>query len=191
MKLDTVRAAETPEGLALVLRPAGAPARVLAFGIDLVLRIVIVVVAAMLLSRFKGFGAGIFYLLVFSIEWLYPVLWELLPGSASPGKRAMGLRVVMDDGLPVTVAASVVRNLLRTADFLPGLFFAGLVSMLVRSDFKRLGDLAAGTLVVHQEVLRRAAALPAAEPMAPARPLTRAQQLAVVRLAGRAGRITE
>jgi uncharacterized RDD family membrane protein YckC len=77
------------------------------------------------------------------------VLFELSPWAATPGKRALGLKVVMDDGLPVTPAASLIRNLLRAADFLPFLYAAGLISMLVRADFKRLGDLAAGHVVVH------------------------------------------
>ena len=58
-------------------------------------------------------------ILLFALEWLYPVVFELTPSGATPGKRVFGLRVVMDNGLPVTPAASMTRNLLRAADFLP------------------------------------------------------------------------
>jgi len=97
---------------------------------------------------------------------------------------------MMDSGLPVTPAAAVTRNLLRAADFLPMLFGFGVLSMLLRADFKRIGDIAAGTLVVHKDHVRLAGALPEAQPMAPRVPLTRAQQVAILRLAGRARRLT-
>ena len=83
-------------------------------------------------------------------------MFELTPWGASPGKRAMGLKVVMDSGLPVTLAASLTRNLLRAADFLPFGYGFAIVSVLVRADGKRLGDLAAATLVVHVARARRA-----------------------------------
>ncbi len=190
MKLDTTRPAETPEGLSLVLRPAGVPARSLAYALDFFIRLVVFGIAASILAPLKAFGSGIAMLLYFGLEWLYPILFELLPGSATPGKRAMGLKVVMDTGLPVTVAGATVRNLLRAGDFLPFAFLVGILSMLLRSDFKRLGDLAAGTLVVHCDAPRAHGALPAARPAAPRLPLTREQQMAVMALAGRAARLT-
>jgi hypothetical protein len=63
----------------------------------------------------------------------------------------MGIRVIQDNGTPVTPASSIIRNLLRAVDFLPLLYGFGLVSMLLNREFKRLGDLAAGTLVVYQD----------------------------------------
>ncbi|MBC7602415.1 MAG: RDD family protein, partial [Ramlibacter sp.] len=63
-------------------------------------------------------------------------------------------------------------------------------SMLVRHDFKRLGDLAAGTLVVHSESVRLHGEVPAAEPAAPSRPLAQAEQVAIVAWAGRVTRLT-
>jgi hypothetical protein len=74
--------------------------------------------------------------------------------------------VVMDSGLPLTPGASVIRNLLRAADFLPFLYAAGAACMLLRADFKRLGDIAAGTLVVYAESVRLHGEVPAAEPLA-------------------------
>jgi hypothetical protein len=126
----------------------------------------------------------------FLLEWAYPVLFELGRGGATPGKRSMGLQVVMDSGLPVTPGASVVRNLLRAADFLPFLYAAGALTLLLRADFKRLGDLAAGTMVVHSEPVRLHGPIPAADPLRPVRPLTPDEQTTVVAWAGRGARLT-
>jgi hypothetical protein len=105
----------------------------------------------------------------------------------------LGLKVLMDNGLPITPAASITRNLLRTADFLPLFYAAGATSMLWRSDFKRLGDIAAGTLVVYADapaLTPAAAALPDAAPRPPARVLIPAEQAAVLNFAARAKRLT-
>jgi len=188
--LDTIVTAEAPEGIALALRPAGVVARAYGFVIDLLIRGVVLMIASMVLGTMHRLGGGLFMVLLFGVEWLYPVLFELLPGSATPGKRAVGLKVVMDTGLPVTPAASLVRNLLRAADFLPFLYAFGLLAMLLRPDFKRIGDLAAGTLVVHADGVRLHGALPEATPRAPARPLSTPEQAAIVAWAGRATRLT-
>jgi uncharacterized RDD family membrane protein YckC len=190
LKLDTKLLAETPEGIAILLRPAGAVPRGLAYALDFFIRFVVMFVAAMFLARIKGLGTGLMLVTYFALEWIYPIVFELLPGAATPGKRAMGLLVMMDTGLPVTPSASVTRNLLRVADFMPFLFAFGLLTMLLRHDFKRLGDVVAGTVVVHAEQVRLAGALPEAEPLAPRVPLTRAQQVAILHLAGRARRLT-
>ena len=190
MTLDTTLLAETPEGIAIVLRPAGAVARSLAYLLDFLIRFVVWLVTAALLGGVKGVGVGVMLVVLFALEWLYPIAFELLPGAATPGKRALGLQVMMDTGLPVTPSAAVTRNLLRVADFMPVAYAFGLLSMLLRSDFKRLGDIVAGTLVVHADKVRLAGALPPAEPLAPRVPLTRAQQVAILHLAGRARRLT-
>lgn len=189
-RLDTLLAVETPEGIELDLHPAGAPARCLAFGIDAGIRIVLLIAASMVLQQIEGMGLGALLLVFFVVEWFYPVLFELLPAGATPGKRALGLRVVMDDGMPVTPLASLLRNLLRAADFLPLAYAAGVLSMLWRPDFKRLGDVVAGTLVVYVAAPPRTEGPPQAEPEAPARPLTAAQQTAVVDWALRTPRLT-
>ena len=188
--LDTVFVSETPEGIALQLRPAGVMARSYAYLVDAFLRVVVLIAAASVLSAMSRFGTGLFLIVAFALEWLYPVVFELTPGAATPGKRAMGLRVVMDSGLPVTPAGSLVRNLLRTADFLPVGYALGLLMLLVRPDFKRLGDLAAGTLVIHSTSANLDGPLPDAEPAPPARPLSTREQAAVVAWAGRAARLT-
>ena len=188
--LDTVFISETPEGIALALRPAGMMSRSYAYMIDALIRFAVILAAATLLSSLSRFGGGVFLIGVFALEWFYPVVFELMPGAATPGKRAMSLRVVMDSGLPVTPAASLVRNLLRAADFLPVGYALGLLLMLLRPDFKRIGDLAAGTLVVHTASATLDGPLPAAEPAPPARALSSREQAAIVAWAGRAARLT-
>ena len=188
--LDTRLLAETPDGIAIQLRPAGAVPRGLAYALDFLIRLIVWGVAAAFLARIKGMGSALILISAFALEWFYPILFELLPGAATPGKRALGLQVLMDTGLPVTPSAAVTRNLLRVADFMPVAFAFGLLSMLLRHDFKRLGDIVAGTLVVHAEQVRLAGKLPEAEPLAPRVPLTRAQQVAILHLAGRARRLT-
>jgi len=190
LTLDTTLLAETPEGIAILLRPAGAVPRSLAYALDWFIRFIVFSIAAGVLGGVKGVGVGLMLIVYFGLEWLYPIVFELLPGSATPGKRVLGLQVMMDTGLPVTPSAAVTRNLLRVADFMPVAFAFGLLAMLLRRDFKRLGDVVAGTLVVHAEQVRLAGALPEVEPLAPRVPLTRAQQVAILHLAGRARRLT-
>ncbi len=189
--LDTRYTAETPEGIALALRPAGVVPRFYAFLLDLLLRSLIMSVAVGFLGLAGGVGQSLVLLSLFLIEWFYPVVFELLPRSATPGKRAMDLMVVMDSGLPVTPAASLTRNLLRAADFLPLAYAIGAFSVLMRADFKRLGDIAAGTLVVYSRDAMLHGALPLAAPTAPPRALTPRAQAAVIAWAGRIPRLTE
>jgi uncharacterized RDD family membrane protein YckC len=172
------------------LQPAGLVARTMAFMLDLLIRLGIDLAIVMLFGAWGGFGVGLILIGVFCVEWLYPIAFELSRWAATPGKRAVGLRVVMDTGLPVTPAASFTRNLLRVADFLPLAYAFGIVSMLLNRDCKRLGDLAAGTLVVHANPVLLHDAPPAAESLAPARPLKSAEQAAILSWAGRARRLT-
>ncbi|HUG24104.1 RDD family protein [Piscinibacter sp.] len=191
VSLDTLFTAETPEGIALALRPAGVVARFYAFAIDTLIRAALVFIAMAVLSALGRLGLGLFLIVYFLLEWFYPVVFELTLAGATPGKRALGLKVVMDTGLPVTPAASLARNLLRAADFMPVAYGFGLAAMLMRSDFKRLGDMAAGTLVVHARAISLHGPLPSAEPAAPARPLAPREQAAVIAWAGRSTRLTE
>jgi uncharacterized RDD family membrane protein YckC len=188
--LDTVVAAETPEGIVLELRPAGVSARFYAFLLDWLIRLMIAYAAAIASAFMGGLGLGFWLLFFFLLEWFYPVVFELSRSGATPGKSIVGIKVVMDNGLPVTPAASFTRNLLRVADFLPFLFGAGLVSMLVRHDSKRLGDLAAATLVVHQPQRPPRIKLDDVAPVTPSMPLAPSDQAALVALAARAPTLT-
>lgn len=103
---------------------------------------------SLLTSGFFWLALVVFLLVQLAAEWSYFVLFEMVSGGRSPGKILAGLRVVCDGGLPITLRASAVRNLLRIVDYLPTSYLTGLTSMLVSPEGKRLGDLAAGTLVV-------------------------------------------
>ena len=188
--LDTIVPAETPEGIVLELRPAGLCARCAAYLLDWLLRLAIFMGFSMVSALFGQLAPAFFLILAFLLEWLYPVCFELSRWGATPGKRALGLKVVMDNGLPITPAASLTRNLLRAADFLPVLYATGVVCLLVRRDFKRLGDLAAATLVVYQPRATRTVTLAPAEPFAPVVPVALQDQAAVIGLSARAGRLT-
>jgi uncharacterized RDD family membrane protein YckC len=87
-------------------------------------------------------------LVQFVLEWLYFIVLEMITGGRSIGKALLGLRVCMDGGLPVTANATVMRNLLRIVDVLPLYYVIGLTSMIVSRSGKRIGDHAAGTIVV-------------------------------------------
>ena len=84
-----------------------------------------------------------------SAFWTYPTLFELAWDGQTPGKRALALRVVRQDGGAVGLPASVVRNMLRVADLLPGFGGLGILVAFLDPQGRRIGDLAAGTLVVH------------------------------------------
>ncbi|HEY0721408.1 MAG TPA: RDD family protein, partial [Gammaproteobacteria bacterium] len=105
--------------------------------------------------------------------------------GATPGKKAMGLTVVHDNGTPIGWPASLIRNLLRVIDFFPLLYGAGLLSMLINRQFKRLGDLAAGTLVVYAERTRRSNNTISAAPRALPAALTVEEQRALLDFAER------
>ncbi|MEJ0035425.1 MAG: RDD family protein [Gammaproteobacteria bacterium] len=190
--LDTVVTAETPEGILLELRPAGLSPRFFAFLIDWLIRLVALYAVGMVIgiAGMTGIAAAALTILWFLLEWFYPVVFELSRSGSTPGKRVFGLRVVMDNGLPITPGASLTRNLLRVADFLPALFGFAIVSMLLRKDCKRLGDIAAATLVIHDTRPAPKIELNQVEPIAPVRPLSPDDQAAVIALAARAPTLT-
>lgn len=189
--LDTTRAVPTPEGIELVLRLAGPVPRALAWLTDVALRSGVLVLAAYLLGLFGHFGWGLMLVLAFLLEWLAPAAFEVWADGSTPGKKAMGLMVLHDDGTPVRWTAALVRNLLRAVDFLPLAYGFGLMACLLSRDFKRLGDIAAGTVVVYRTPpTRNAASIPRASAAAPVRPLSLAEQRAVLDFAERCATLT-
>lgn len=188
--LDTVVSAETPEGILIELRPAGLTSRFYAFAIDLLIRFMVLSVVAAVTGPMEGLGLALLLICMFLFEWLYPVVFELSSWAATPGKRVLGLTTVMDNGLPITPAASFTRNLLRVADFMPLGYGFAIICMLMRRDFKRLGDLAAATLVVYKPRPAPNIALADVEPLAPALPLALRDQSALIALAVRARDVT-
>jgi len=188
--LDTARDVPTPEGIELSLRLAGPIARAGAWLIDLVVRVAVIAVLGMAMGVLGKFGTGLMLITWFALEWLYPTAFEVWFGGATPGKRSLGLVVLHDDGTPIRLPASLTRNLLRAVDFMPMLYGFGLVSMLLSRDFKRLGDIAAGTVVVYREAATQHAAVPHAPPVPPPLALPLAEQRAILDLATRSGGLT-
>jgi hypothetical protein len=93
---------------------------------------------------------AIFIFLNFLLLWGYFALFEAFWHGQTPGKRVMKLRVIKDSGRQITFFESLARNLLRFVDYLPGFYLTGVITMLCNRRNKRLGDFAAGTIVVHE-----------------------------------------
>lgn len=188
--LDTTRAVPTPEGIELTLRLAGPVPRALAWLSDLLLRLGTLMIAGWILALLGRFGWGTMLILAFLLEWLAAAAFEVWSDGSTPGKKALGLMVLHDDGTPVGWAAALVRNLLRAVDFLPLGYGFGLVSMLLNRDFKRLGDIAAGTVVVYRSPSHRPTTIPAAAPMPAPRALSLVEQRAILDFAERCVTLT-
>ncbi len=168
-----------------MLRPAGLVPRALAFAVDLAIRGAILGILALLLTLLGKFGMGLGAIMLFLVQWWYMVLFEVLNQGRTPGKQWMGLRVVHDDGTPIGWPASLTRNLLRFVDLLPFGYFLGALSCLAHPSFKRLGDLAAGTLVVYREQPPNRPQLPDTEAMHAPFPLSIDEQRVLMSYAER------
>ncbi|MFI5314811.1 MAG: RDD family protein [Myxococcota bacterium] len=190
--IDTIHAVQTPEGVDLSLPVAGPVPRALAYSLDLLIQTVALssLQTVLFAAGSGGFATGLYLIAGFLTYWFYPVFFEVLAHGQTPGKRVVGLRVVQENGTPIGWPASLLRNFLLVADFLPLFYLAAMVSMCVDASFRRLGDLAAGTLVVHAERSvrrRREPRAPIAERAAPpALALSLEEQGAVIAFAERA-----
>lgn len=163
---------ETPEHVVLEFELAGVGSRVAAAVVDLailagvLLGLLIVFSAAPGLGdSLRGWAIALLVALIFLIMWGYFALFEGLGGGRTPGKRSLGLRVVMDTGHPVTLSAALIRNLVRIADLQPApSYLVGLIFVFFHSEHKRLGDLAAGTIVVRDQPDQEAGSAAIARP---------------------------
>jgi len=164
--------------------------RALAWAIDFALRAMVVIAVIMGATYVGAAGWGLAMLVAFVVEWLAPAWFEVYWRGQTPGKRALGIAVVNNDGTPVRWSASLTRNLLRAVDFMPFLYGFGLLAMLASRDFKRLGDLAAGTVVVYAPGRARARALPQASAVPPPFPLSLEEQRVVLDFAERSADLT-
>ena len=185
--LDTVRSFPTPEHIAFRHRTAGPLVRSFAWVVDLAVRlgVLLVLLFPVLVVGIKV-GMGIWLLLWFLIDWLFGAWCEWRFRGLTPGKRVCGIRVVTQDGQPPAFGTCLLRNVLRFADALPTPL-TGIVTMVLSGSFQRLGDLAAGTLVVYDESVGPVRALPRLESeAAKLMPLIPAPVLAL--LDGEAGR---
>lgn len=153
LTLDTRAKIETPENVTLTFQLAGPGARMVAYLIDLVLRLILAGLLSYLLGLMApliGMDAptGVFLIGLFILEWWYCALFEGLRRGQTPGKKFCGLRVIKDAGYPISFYDAVLRNFLRTADILPIGYGVGLLCMAGTRRLQRIGDLVAGTMVV-------------------------------------------
>ena len=156
--LDTTVAVETPEHVRFRHQVVGPTRRATAWLIDVILRAVLVAGSLLVLSLFvaipeigTGLTLGLGAVVVFLAEWFYFATFEALWSGRTPGKRWTGLRVVRENGQPIDANAAILRNLLRAVDILPGFYAIAAVVMARDPKFRRLGDMAAGTMVVHED----------------------------------------
>jgi uncharacterized RDD family membrane protein YckC len=146
---DRLRIA-TPEGVTVDLILAGLGSRFTAALIDLMLKGLLVLGALFVAVQIGDLGIALFSIISFAIYFGYDIAFEVLANGRTPGKRWTGLRVLRDDGRPVDLLSSSIRNVVRLVDGLPLSYFPAMVSILVTKHNQRLGDLAASTIVVRE-----------------------------------------
>ena len=156
---DDFLSIQTPENIIFGYEVAGLGTRFIASALDTLLITVVLTIAGLAAFFFanlldlistlgEGWVIGIYSVLTFLIFWGYYVVFEMVWAGQTPGKRHMGLRVIGRDGTPVGIAASLIRNLIRLVDFIPAFYGLGAITMFASPQTRRLGDFAAGTLVV-------------------------------------------
>jgi uncharacterized RDD family membrane protein YckC len=189
--IDTVRNVDTPEGCRISLRVAGPVSRARAWLIDFLIRAGVYLTVGQFLAFFGKIGGGVVLIMLFALEWLYPTLFEAYWRGATPGKYLCKLAVLHDNGTPIGIGASLIRNTLRAIDFFPVFYGVGAVTMFLTKDYKRLGDLAAGTVVVYcdEPVPPKPDRSSDSEP--PSIPLTVPEQRAIIEYTLRAGQLTQ
>ncbi len=170
MKFGDQLSIDTPELVALEFPLAGIGSRFIAILIDSLLQgatVLAMILGAMLflpsLLKFEAAGAKWFIammiLVPFLLQWGYFALFEAFWNGQTPGKRVAKIRVIQQSGRAVTLFESLARNLVRIVDFLPTFYITGVISIFVTSRHQRLGDLVAGTLVVHEGHAREPSSL--------------------------------
>jgi uncharacterized RDD family membrane protein YckC len=156
---------ETPENVKLQRRLAGIGSRFIAGLLDnllialmyIVLLLLLLILGINILSHMgistalEMWVLAIMIFVAFLIYWGYFVLFEMLTNGQSPGKKYMKIRVVMLEGGGISLNSIAIRNLLRVVDAI-GLYAVAGITMFVTHKVQRLGDLAAGTVVISEEI---------------------------------------
>jgi uncharacterized RDD family membrane protein YckC len=143
----------TPEGVALELHLVGLGSRAIATVLDTLVQLTMLLAVSIALALIRPGEAVTLIVLAlstFSILYLYYVLFEAYAGGRTPGKRWSSIRVLCDDGRPIGIGESAVRNIVRLVDWLPLFYGVGAVSIMATKRNQRLGDLAAHTIVVRE-----------------------------------------
>jgi uncharacterized RDD family membrane protein YckC len=160
LRVSTDLVIETPENVVLTYRLAGPAARLLAYLVDFVIRAALLLamcVAAAIGAQagLGGISAGMLLLVIFFLDWAYYGISEGCFRGKTIGKFVFGLRVIQEEGYPITLWGALLRNIVRAADSMPfylifPFYGAGFVTMLVAGKFRRLGDLVARTVVIEE-----------------------------------------
>ncbi|WP_096155045.1 MULTISPECIES: RDD family protein [Bacillus] len=150
---------KTPEFVSIQFEPAGLGSRASAFILDQLLIIIVylllffgvfMMILGFDISNFSGTFVAIVIVITFAIQWGYFFAFEYFTGGRTIGKKIVGIRVIQENGHSITLLASAVRNLLRIIDSLPANYFLGIIMIFFHSKHKRIGDIVAGTIVVHE-----------------------------------------
>jgi uncharacterized RDD family membrane protein YckC len=170
----------TPENVAVDYDLAGVGSRFIAAAIDTIVQVILIILVSIAISVAGGLVIGrgllrdldrapdagaaiwlvaVLLLVLFLLLWGYYVAFEMLWNGQTPGKRLTRLRVLRETGYPIGFLDSLIRNLVRIVDFLPFGYGVGVLTMLLDRRSRRLGDLAAGTIVVKERRGLRAADL--------------------------------
>ena len=152
MRYDDTVTIATPEGVDLELTLAGAGSRFVSALVDLGIQSLLALATVAAFAALGGFGEAAVALATFVVVLGYDILFEVLASGRTPGKRLNGMRVVRAGGEPVGFLTSAIRNVLRLVDFLPFAYVIGAGAILATRKNQRLGDVAAGTLVVRDRV---------------------------------------
>jgi len=138
----------TPEGVDVELVVAGLGSRFISSLVDTTLMVVAIIPFLLLGAVLGSAGVAVASLALLVVLFVVPTAFDAFAGGRTPGRRLAGLRLVTDDGGPVGLLPAAVRNLVRPVDFLPSLYTVGVITVFLSDRNQRLGDLAAGTLVV-------------------------------------------
>jgi uncharacterized RDD family membrane protein YckC len=145
---------DTPEAISISYAIAGIGSRFVAALLDIIIEVILFIVVflgAVTLQPFRGLatlGALLLITLMFLLVWGYYLLFEAFWHGQTPGKSALRIRVIKTSGHPIGFTESAIRNLLRAVDWLPSFYALGVITMFINRQSRRLGDLAAGTVVV-------------------------------------------
>jgi uncharacterized RDD family membrane protein YckC len=158
---------DTPELISLQFSLAGVGSRGIAVMLDYLIQAAAYLLAMLgLVALGSATGSGrahaanspnvdkwvvaILILIPFMLHWAYFTLFEALWDGRTPGKRMMRLRVIQQNGRSLTFFESMIRNLIRIVDALPSFYAVGIISVFATKRQQRLGDMAAGTIVIHE-----------------------------------------
>jgi uncharacterized RDD family membrane protein YckC len=159
---------KTPEYVAIQFQIAGLGSRAAAFIIDqTLLMLVNILTLVVLFFVMDGMESATFFLekssfpiaivviALFVVNWGYFFCFEFFSGGRTLGKKVVGIRVIQENGHSITLLSSFIRNLVRLIDSLPTAYFLGIIMIFFHSKHKRLGDLVAGTIVVHERKAKK------------------------------------